>query len=168
MNPAVKVQRLLESVGAFLVRKRKHEIWRLPNGKNHVVACTSSDKRSGHNSFSDLKHQLGICTAVRTESPAVKVKKSYTKRHAGNGKRIAYTPIDQPFANALRLSGAVETGLRHQIDSLQHEMAALKNTVSQLRESNQRYRDIIGGGMISLLRERVRMQKIKCQAGGVQ
>lgn len=43
------LERKLERGGCVLVRKRKHRIWRAPNGRILVLPSTSSDWRAERN-----------------------------------------------------------------------------------------------------------------------
>lgn len=67
MNPKERVYSLLSSVGAVLKRRKNHEVWQLPNGKNFVRSCTPSDVRGDLNNLSDLKHALGVVDAPKPD-----------------------------------------------------------------------------------------------------
>lgn len=53
-----KTDKLLKQINACLVRKNKHEVWRLPNGKMFIKACTPSDINADNNSFRRLNNLL--------------------------------------------------------------------------------------------------------------
>lgn len=52
--------RIFRQHGAVLVRQRKHEVWRFPDGRTFTRAKTPSDVRSDKNALMDLKLLLGI------------------------------------------------------------------------------------------------------------
>ena len=49
----------LKRAGAVLVRQKNHQIWRLPNGRNYVMAQTPSDRRAERNQVAALRKLLG-------------------------------------------------------------------------------------------------------------
>ncbi len=67
MNARDQVNEYLREYGAVLQRKRKHEVWKFPDGKVFVRAATPSDSRADDNNLSDLKKLLGLTKTVRTE-----------------------------------------------------------------------------------------------------
>lgn len=123
---------LLDRLGAVLVRHKRHEIWRLPDGRIHTRSCTPSDHHSDLNNLKDLERQAGIRAEPRKTPSSGREKRAKAKRH-GEGRRMAYQPFESAMANALRVSGLVEAELREKI-------ANLENAVVQLRESNDRLR----------------------------
>jgi len=48
----------LKRAGAVLVRNKNHQIWRLPNGRNYVMAQTPSDRRAERNQARELRKAL--------------------------------------------------------------------------------------------------------------
>ena len=48
----------LKRVGAVLIRWKKHDVYRLPNGRKFTLAKTASDPRSEKNHFADLRRAL--------------------------------------------------------------------------------------------------------------
>jgi len=100
MNPGKRVYALLESVGAVLKRRTRHEVWQLPNGKSFVRACTPSDVRSDFNNLSDLKHALGVVGEKKTDAPPkdrkAKPGVSRAVRYPANnilGEKLAAAPV---------------------------------------------------------------------------
>jgi hypothetical protein len=72
MNARHEIDRLLEESGAVLVRQNRHLVYRLPNGKNFVVAKTSSDPdRAAKNSLSDLRRALGAPRMTASQEPTI-------------------------------------------------------------------------------------------------
>lgn len=55
-----QIEKLLRASGAVLVRTRKHRVYRLPNGRNYVIAATASDRRAQANQVAELRRQLGV------------------------------------------------------------------------------------------------------------
>jgi len=52
------IQKLLKRCGAELKRQHKHQVWRLPDGRNFVMAATPSDHRAAQNQMRMLKRML--------------------------------------------------------------------------------------------------------------
>lgn len=115
-----RVDQLLKEHGAILVRKRKHEIWRLPNGRNFVRASTSSDKNSEYNNYSDLRKTLGL-TPEHSEG-----QRREKKVKNGREEVFHYTrEINTGLADKLRLIGASESALKERIELLETQNALL-------------------------------------------
>lgn len=60
MNPAAEIKRLLKNDGAVLLRKNKHQIWKLSTGQRFVCPVSGSDCRGARNALASLKKCLGI------------------------------------------------------------------------------------------------------------
>ena len=54
-----EIQRLLKATGAVLLRNKRHAVYKLPNGKRFVLACSPSDHRGCKNALSDLRKLIG-------------------------------------------------------------------------------------------------------------
>lgn len=63
MDPQVQIDRLLKQDGAQLLRKKKHAVYRLSNGKNFVLPSTGSDSRGSRNALKGLENLLGLRSA---------------------------------------------------------------------------------------------------------
>lgn len=48
----------LKRAGAWLVRAHKHQVWRLPDGRNFVMSSSPSDHRAAQNQMRTLKRML--------------------------------------------------------------------------------------------------------------
>ncbi len=48
----------LRRIGAVLVRWKRHQVWRLPNGRRFVVSQTASDHRALRSQMASLKREL--------------------------------------------------------------------------------------------------------------
>jgi hypothetical protein len=57
-DPNKVLKKMLKDSGAVLVRRKRHAIWRLPNGKNFVAPKTPSDHRVAQNNIRDLNKLL--------------------------------------------------------------------------------------------------------------
>lgn len=55
-----EVQKILRDHGAVLVRQKKHQVWKFPDGKVYVQASTPSDQRAAANQLSKLRNMLGL------------------------------------------------------------------------------------------------------------
>jgi hypothetical protein len=107
MSKRDEVNRLLESHGAVLARKRKHEIWKFPDGKTFVRASTTSDRNSEQNNLSDLRKVLGL-------TPAHKPGERREKKN-GNGRTEIFhydRNLNTSLADKLRVTGITESTLR--------------------------------------------------------
>jgi len=51
---------ILKRSGAVLLRQRKHEVWRLPNGETLVRSSTPSDWHANENAYKDLVKKLRL------------------------------------------------------------------------------------------------------------
>ena len=48
----------LKRIGAVLIRQKRHQVWRLPDGRNYVMAQTPSDWRAQQKQISVLRRML--------------------------------------------------------------------------------------------------------------
>jgi hypothetical protein len=62
MEAREQVLLLLDQYKCPLIRKGKHDIYRLPTGKPYVLPSSPSDYRSWKNNLADLKVELGLST----------------------------------------------------------------------------------------------------------
>lgn len=69
MNDRNQVEQLLQENGCTLIREGNHLIYRLPNGKNFVMAKTPSDFRSERNNLAVLRRHFNL----REQQPQTKV-----------------------------------------------------------------------------------------------
>ena len=60
-----QVEELLKQHGAKLVRHKKHQVWRFPDGRVYVMSSTPSDYRAEDNNLRDLRRMLGIEREIR-------------------------------------------------------------------------------------------------------
>lgn len=123
MSARAKVNDLLTQAGAVLKRKRKHEIWSLPNGRNFVRPATPSDQKSDANGLSDLKHALNIVkpVAVQGERRAKKV------THGPAQPKTRYKkPETLSLAQSLRMAGLTDDALRDRMAAQETRMCELE------------------------------------------
>lgn len=59
-SPREEEDRIFREHSAVLVRQKKHEVWRFPDGKTFTRAKTPSDSCSDKNSLMCLKSMLGL------------------------------------------------------------------------------------------------------------
>lgn len=85
MDPKAEVERLLKEHGAKLDRKRKHCVWKFPDGRIWVCAATPSDKRAMDNQLCDLRKLLGVTPEIH--------KNPRRRRKPGIVHPIVFTPI---------------------------------------------------------------------------
>ena len=55
---------LLKKLGAVLVRTKRHNVWRLPNGATVVTSQSPSDRRAEANRISDIRHKMKLVDAT--------------------------------------------------------------------------------------------------------
>lgn len=110
MKRREQVNKLLTEIGAMLKRRKKHEVWELPNGKIFVRSQTPSDRRSDVQDLRDLRHALDKIPEHKEGQRREK------KRKAGRVESIKYerTPSLNSLADQLRNSGIVEDALKEQ------------------------------------------------------
>lgn len=113
-----KVAQLLKEDGAVLVRSKKHEIWRLSNGKTFVQSQTPSDVKEGLASLADLKKLLGI----QTENDGRQNARRAKKRTNGRDTTIHYTKsVNTSLADQLSIKGVTESALREDNEMLKNQ-----------------------------------------------
>lgn len=83
---------LLKSRGGTLVRSKRHNVWRLPNGQTFAFPQTGSDHRGWKNALSDVRRRLGII------SPA-KIQKDF--EHQRRDHQPPSKPTPQTFLSSL-------------------------------------------------------------------
>lgn len=111
MKKREQVNNLLSSIGAVLKRRKKHEVWELPNGKTLVRSQTPSDRRSDAQDLKELRHALG--QVPEHKEGERREKKRKTKR-AETVKYDRTAPSLNSLADQLRTSGVVEEALKEQ------------------------------------------------------
>jgi hypothetical protein len=60
VSAQTQVYEILNGCGAVLVRRRKHKVYKFPNGKTFVVANTPSDIHAASNQLTDLRRTIGM------------------------------------------------------------------------------------------------------------
>ncbi len=154
MTPRERATGILTSIGAQIVRHKKHEIWQLPGGRTWTRSKTPSDSHSDLNNLSDLKRELGV-HEVRVKNPERKEKHP---EHGGNGKQRSFTPtIDSTLANQLRSTGIIEKQLREHI-------AELENSLLQMTASREKWRGLYEG--LGAETERSWLWRLRCWVRG--
>lgn len=78
MEAKRQVHDLLRRYGGTLLRSKKHNIWKFPDGKKFTTPSTPSDVRGWSNTLSDLRHKLGILAGTLKDHDHVK-KEAYVK-----------------------------------------------------------------------------------------
>lgn len=59
-DKTAEIENILREHGAVLHRRKKHKVFRFPDGKVFIQSSTSSDERSAANNLTDLKRLLGL------------------------------------------------------------------------------------------------------------
>lgn len=113
-----KVEELLKESGAVLARSRKHQIWKLPNGKTFVRANTPSCRYEEKRSYNELRNLLGLVDETRGQAGERRPKRN------GNGRAENFhynRNINTSLADKLSLNGVLEETLRKQIEVLKNQ-----------------------------------------------
>ncbi len=69
MDSRQQISRLLKEHRAELVRKNRHEVYRLPNGAIFVTGTTQTDERGWRNRLAQLRRVLGIKPPAKAAAP---------------------------------------------------------------------------------------------------
>lgn len=77
-----RVEALLKSHKAKLLRKRKHCVWELPDGRKWVTPNTASDQAAWQNNYTDLRLALGFKKKEKTQKDFEHQKKeAFVRKH---------------------------------------------------------------------------------------
>lgn len=115
MDADIEVNRLLAECGAVLVRNKKHEVWKLPNGGTFTRAATPSDHRAHLNQLTDLRRELGIVDPERGKPG----ERRQRKVKATPPPRCSAEPTGGGvLAEKLMVTGVLEKRLRAEIEEL--------------------------------------------------
>lgn len=128
-DPAVEVSRLLKEHRAVLVRTKRHQVYRFPNGRVFTMASTPSDFRAAANQLTDLRRTLGIDT--ERGLPGERREKRCKPGRSGPGRITS--SIDPVMLEAMRKAGLLE-------DRLNDKIAALTIQLRFSRIANKRRR----------------------------
>lgn len=135
---SARVTQLLRECGAVLKRRRKHEVYELPNGKNFVRASTPSDRRADLNSLSDLKRQLGVETVKEQASPSRnKLSRKRAPKGHGKAERIRGKVASLSLAESLRLAGLTDDALRERVALLERRVEMIESQHRSIQDHQQ-------------------------------
>ena len=126
MSTREQANKILRDVGAILLRKKKHEVYQLPDGRRFVRSSTPGCVSSSDNNLAELKTALGLHNEQRGAEGERREKKA--KRQ----KAVERARFDKPvgsLADQLRRTGLVEDALRSQIETLTTERDQLYSAV---------------------------------------
>lgn len=128
---------LLNKAGAYLVRQRKHLIFKLPSGQTFVASSTPSDGNAYKAQVRDLK-KLGL---VQPAAGTTSIKRSKKPgRHGADAVRYD-APFNSGLAAGLSRIGLAEAALREQLMDKTAEVAELQSDCKLLCEAIDDYRD---------------------------
>jgi hypothetical protein len=134
MDPRDEATELLIEAGATVARQKKHEVWKLPDGRIWTRSKTPSDSHSDQNNLSDLKKMLGIRDGGRSNPDRVKKKPA----HGGAGKAREWPSVgSNPLADQLRMSGAVEQKLREEMEMVKDRIVTIEAELLHERAERQ-------------------------------
>lgn len=119
---------LLREHRATLVRTKRHLVYKFPDGKTFVQACTPSDVHALDNQLRDLKRLLGINGDRGT--PGERRERKIRPGRAANGKVIT------PSANTAMLDALRNVGLAEDLWKSKLATAAIELRAS--RQANHR------------------------------
>lgn len=113
-----KVEELLKQSGAVLIRSKRHQIWRLPNGKTFVRSKTPSSRNTDKKSYADLRNLLGIHDETRGQKGERRPKKTSGKRL----ETFVYNrSVNTTLADQLSINKILEESLREKVQVLENQ-----------------------------------------------
>lgn len=121
------VAQLLKQAGATFVRRSKHYIFQLPNGKKLTVAGTPSDRYAVNNQMKEIK-QAGGLMEEKKRNPDRQEKHGRTDAFGRKVTRewmatnIDKVPGANPMAAQLVASGILERALRDRVQFLEESV----------------------------------------------
>lgn len=135
MNARAKVNELLAGCGAVLKRRRKHEVYELPNGQNFVRASTPSDRKGDLNNLSDLKHQLKVVVPKKIGAAPSRAKLSRAKpRKTVSTERMKSKVASLSLAESLRMAGLTDDVLRDRVEAFESRLSEIEARLCRAEE----------------------------------
>lgn len=133
----VEISRILKQHRAALVRTKRHNVWKFPDGRIFTTAQSPSDFRASNNQLRDLKRLLGL-NGVRGVAGERRVPQN--KPGVARPSRVTAS-VDSVLQEKLRMVGLVEDGLKVKLATLAIELresrAANHRKKIQLRQVNE-------------------------------
>lgn len=124
-----KVEDLLKQSGAVLIRSKRHQVWRLSNGKTFVRSKTPSSRNTDKKIYADLRNLLGIRDETRGQAGQRRPKKTGGKR----SEVFDYNRnVNTALADQLSLNGILEEALKQKIQILENQNKLLAEEVEKL------------------------------------
>jgi|SRR5947209_7345142 len=111
-----EIARLLKESGAVL-RRGKHSVWHLPNGRNFVESVSPSDHRAPHTSLALLRRLLGAHDPERGSPGEPPERKPKLRSQTSASTRRRPEEI-----NLLKLSGIIKAPLKERVSALLEEV----------------------------------------------
>src|SRR6266699_1375539 len=115
MSPHDQIAKLLNDHGAVLIRQRKHQIWRLPDGRSVTIASTPSDHRAAWKTVALLRRDLGLVDALRG-TPGPRPPRPLHHKNAPTPPKLH--PSDPNQQNLLRLAGLTRSSPSQRVSAL--------------------------------------------------
>lgn len=81
---------LLKEVGAVLVRTKRHNVWRLPNGSTVIMSQSPSDFRAEANRVREIRHKMGMVDAAPKLTAG---KRRERKEQVPAGRKLPSRPL---------------------------------------------------------------------------
>ncbi len=95
------VERLIRQHGGELIRQRRHQIWRFPDGWQFVRAGTPSDHRALYNQLADVRRLLNLSTPPKAATQRPKPRSARPGRQTPPSITPANT-VRHDFSTALK------------------------------------------------------------------
>lgn len=135
MKIEVKILSLLKESGAELVRKKRHEVWKLPNGKIFVRSITPSDKKAILHNLCDLRTQLGMQNQEKKPAAShVKIKKPLVKQVTTKVTFDAVSLIPESKSMYMQLkSNSTVKGIYERDDDKYWESFVKQNNIKKIK-----------------------------------
>lgn len=123
-----EVEQLLKEHNAVLVRKRKHQVWKFPDGRIFVCPSTPSNEYTGdRKQLSNLRHILGLVTVHEEGQRRVKKPRPVS----GNKQRFNFErSVNTALADQLLTSGVAADEYRAQIAELERDVESLREDLA--------------------------------------
>lgn len=137
MDKSREIESILKEHGAVLHRRKKHLVWRFPDGRIFIQAATASDERSVANNLGDLKKLLGLQSEHKEGVRRVKTRTAGRSEQSFT-RHSSRTP-NTSLADQLKVVGAVERAHQERIDTLERQLELA------LEEKPESWSDLIAG-----------------------
>lgn len=136
MDKSREIESILKEHGAVLHRRKKHLVWRFPDGKIFIQASTASDERSIANNLGDLKKLLGLQSEHKEGERRVKTR---TAGRSEQPRRYSTRSPNSSLGDQLHVTGVAERAHQERVETLERQLELA------LEEKPESWSDLIAG-----------------------